>query len=490
MAPLRQGWIDLGETGGQAAASMRKVFERAGFQTLEVSGRTVVLPDVSEAEPFELRATWLKSRPPDLAGLDRLAEIDFKSHYAASEPTYVLEDFDGLVQGLNFRQRRWWLSAYMAGCATIMSPDRAFTDTLPPLAEAFLRDFPTGSVEYYRFEPHSVTRAFLTQKLAASSIRLGHLPESQEDWRAVPLGSLQEIGTSHLIPRTLLSIGVAITAPLLTGFVCQYHSGLVVFKFGRTKSIRTTRRDSAEHWWREDFWDEGRDHDWMRNAINDANRRKLTPKGTFRFTPMQERAFWLWYVSKANRLYASIINPRYFTKNGRYDAFRHFQTYKTMLRIADMVHAISSGLPAHVRRTLLFDVVDQFAALRAPNEAAQADEFKTLFSSGFGKNLVKTLASTPFGKDNAAAVGRIGRDVLGSLELGFLWGPARSETECLDALRDLRNTRHGYFPRSNRAQELMVSHTGNLPDQIDRWAVALWLWLLCDPLVALGLSSP
>ena len=54
---------------------------------------------------------------------------------------------------------------------------------------------------------------------------------------------------------------------------------------------------------------------------------------------MQERAFWLWYVSKANRLYASIINPRYFTKNGRYDAFRHFQTYKTMLRIADMVHA-------------------------------------------------------------------------------------------------------------------------------------------------------
>lgn len=488
MAALRQGWIDLGETRSQAASSMRRVFERAGFRTLEISGRTVVMPDVNAAAPFQLRATWLKDRKPDLAGLDRLAETDFKSHYAASEPTYVLEDFDGLVERLNFRQRRWWLSAYMAGCATIMSPDRAFTDTLPALAEAFLRDFPTGSVEYYRFEPRSITRAFLTQKLAASIIRLGHLPESQEDWRAVPLGSLKEIGTSHLIPRTILSIGVAITSPLVTGFISQYHSGLVAFKFGRTKSIRTTRNDSAEHWWREDFWDEGRDHEWMRNVIDQANRRRTTVQPTFHFTPKQERVFWPWYVSGINELYASVINPRHFTKNGTYDAFRHFQTYKTTLRIADMVHAICSGLPAHVRRTLLFDVVDQFAALRAPNESAQADEFKALFSSGFRESLVASLTSTPFGKANASAVDRMGRDVLSSLAGGFLWGPARSEAECLDALRDLRNTRHGYFPRSDRAQELMVSHTGNLPDRIDQWAVALWLWLLLNPVAALGLA--
>jgi hypothetical protein len=206
-----------------------------------------------------------------------------------------------------------------------------------------------------------------------------------------------------------------------------------------------------------------------------------------------------WWVFQLDKLFTEVTDPCHFvTDTGAYDVVSHFEQLLSLEQVFRTVQSISvHDRDGHAQRSLLFDALDTFEALRKPDFDAMCKlSVATKALEEVEASMSEDVARVLIPRARAAV------EALRELQDGFflksrvspagvrLPDKSGETTYPLDEaagffLRVLRNSVHGFGGRKGlpgeRESALLSSHNGRLPKELPDLAYLYLLRLLATP---------
>lgn len=206
-----------------------------------------------------------------------------------------------------------------------------------------------------------------------------------------------------------------------------------------------------------------------------------------------------WWTAALDRMFTEITDPaRYSADDGRYDERRNFETLLSVEQAFRNVQSLSAhDRDGHTRRVLMFDTLDTLAGIRAPDFDRMCEltyarsaltEIESVLDSAEGRVLLPRARAAIAGLEKLQR----GFFLPSRLVAGGLRVPDKRGNEnvvSLDKaaaayLRVLRNAGHAFGSRPGqqaRDEILLMSHSGDLPDDLPDLAYLYLLRLLARP---------
>lgn len=370
-----------------------------------------------------------------------------------------------------------------------LAPDANFVEAAQA-AHEFLRNittsagdpfFPDLAAYFIRFDEALTKRAVLTRvllRLAEEPTILTVPPSASPDHLVFGAGAsllndLPLTRDAYLMPLLLSS------SPFVWSLVGARQQGVMVFVLGRTMRGRGAHPSE------------------MLQLFMPAG-----PTGFPAPPPMTSAQMTVtleWWVDRLNDVLSTLTDPVTFVaRDGRYDVRRHFEALLSFEQAGRRIHAIlSQQRDQETRRSLAFGALDTLESL----------------TLGFGE--ATTLSRAEKALDNLTAVlpadvaavllpaARRAVDALRGCQDGLIpsaWVAGGNVTvpdkndqpRVLTAeeataryLRVLRNAGHGFSGQQDkdrrRDEVLLVSHTGDIPNDFALLPFLYWLEILTDP---------
>jgi len=364
------------------------------------------------------------------------------------------------------------------------------------VAPWFFTRFPQGRIDFLVIDDDYRWRTYLVRKLYQLWAIPGVSPDAVLQLPAQTLVALHGLD-QQFVPLLELNVCFGFFYPLVYGFEAHQITSAVLFHFGEgVDAVPPVFPGSFEHWWRSASAFKEREERFRRFQAM-AQGANLEPEPMLverRWARDEWFLFFDRYIEGLNGMYARALDfPLYRRADGTVDYRHHFQMLMTILRLALEAELLTSGLTPFLRKTLAFDVIDQFAVLLAggdPNPSKQAELSGTILTRQW---LVDRLAPVlgkfpePFGSALSKAVETLSGLIYATV-LDGVFVPQKipstteeSERLVLQVVRQLRNTKHGYFLTDDRFHTHLAAHTGNLTDAFHHVALLLWMSLLEEP---------
>lgn len=177
------------------------------------------------------------------------------------------------------------------------------------------------------------------------------------------------------------------------------------------------------------------------------------------------RYYFEWYIRRCSALLAQLL--------GIHDVKRRFITTLTLNRLAVDTRIIETSELPYLMKLLFFGVVDKYANLYVQlgleHGKQETAVWKTLLTGDFYEDEIKSALQ--------AIPGRVGEELSYSAEWIFQhlenYGPHP------EVIRELRNSYHGY---GLRQIDKLLSHPGELHNDVPTLSNILWHWLLAKGL--------
>ena len=504
------GWIKLGPIHSPMTKIIGRAFrQRLGGRVREAAGSTwaQLRPEYLQAlRPFFSATTLV-----DAASFQEASAYRVLEEYSppaphgqtiASIPTFT----EGKVAdwAAEFDSIDWWRACHRIQTLMMFCEPRTRAKWLREhVAPWFFTRFPQGRIDFLVIDDDYRWRTYLVRKL----YQLWAIPGVSAD--AVLQLPVQTLVALHgfdqqFVPLLELNVCFGFFYPLIYGFEAHQITSAVLFHFGEgLDAVPPVFPGSVEHWWRS------------------SSAFKETEAGIRRFQAMAEgtnleqepalverrwvRDEWFLffdrYIEGLNKMYARALDfALYRGADGTLDYRYHFQMLMTILRLALETELVTSGLTPFLRKTLAFDVIDQFAVLLAggdPNPTKQAELFRTILTrQWFEERLAPALGRfpEPLGSVLSEAAKSLSQAIHSTVLNGVYVPQKRPSTKeeeeqlVLQVMRQLRNTKHGYFLTDDKFHTYLAAHTGNLTDAFHHVALLLWMSLLEEP--AMYLNPP
>lgn len=182
------------------------------------------------------------------------------------------------------------------------------------------------------------------------------------------------------------------------------------------------------------------------------------------------QSYFEWYIDRCNRLIDELLDMQ--------DLRRRFISTLTLNRLAIDTRIIETSEVPYLMKILFFGVLDKLANLyvQLGIESSETTVWKTFLTMGFYESMVKdVLYSIP---------GHFGDIIRNTAE--WIFEELETFGPCPEIMRELRNSYHGYGLRNI---DMLLSHSGELNNDVPRLSNILWHWLLCSGLPKEKLSS-
>lgn len=266
-------------------------------------------------------------------------------------------------------------------------------------------------------------------------------------------------------------------APYVWGMTASRAGGVIAFLFGEVvDGRRATSADPIS----------------LSEPLLSRSSGSLEPP---QLEPRHFQAALNWWIGRLDLTFSHITDPTNYEVSGEFDPSLALERMLTFQQVCRGVQSLALSRDDHVRRLLLFNVLDMLPGL------SRAFDWKvTTSATRAGKLLERVRAQIP---DDVGAVvlPRAVRavDALVAVQSGFFMRTVVSDEEVrlpdsngvLVAvpkstaaslwLRTLRNTQHGFDKPSPRDRALLAAHNGEVPTELADLAWLYLLAILADP---------
>jgi hypothetical protein len=500
---IDKGWIRLGVPQAPITKIISRAFrQRLDWRTREAAGLTWAQPRPRYLR--EPRLFFSVTKLVDAASYREASAYKTLEEYLppaphretiASIPSFPEERVADWAA--EFDSLDWWRTCHRIQTLIMFCEPQARARRLREhVAPWFFTRFPQGRIDFLVIDDDYRWRTYMVRKL----YQLWGIPEVSPDavLRLPPETLVALHGLDQqFVPVLELNVCFGFFYPLIYGFEAHQITSAVLFQFGEgVDAVPPVFPGSFEHWWRSSSAFEEREKRLRRFRAR-AEGANVEPEPMLVDRRWERDEWFLFfdrYIEGLNRMYARALNfPLYRGADGTVDYRHHFQMLMTILRLALETELLTSGLIPFLRKTLAFDVIDQFAILLAggdPNSRKQADLFGTILTRQWLEDRlagVLTRLPEPFGPALSEAVKRLSELTHSTVLEGVFVPQKRPSTEAeveqlvLQVVRQLRNTKHGYFLTDDRFHTHLAAHTGNLTDAFHHVALLLWMSLLEEP---------
>lgn len=368
------------------------------------------------------------------------------------------------------------------------------------VAPPFFRRYPSGQIDFFHVEDTYISH---THALRKFFFMHGVPDTTPEDLLRVFPGTLNRLHSpaDQFFPGVELDILTTLFFPQIYAFIAPQVSSALVFHLGSPQDGSQAFPPSFEHWWRPDSVFQGNGEEQARRLAQVARGEPLELQPLFpgRWSPQDWKTLFRWYVTHLEQLLRLLLDFAAFADDdGRPRYSTQFKTLLTLKHIATETLLVLTTLPSFIKKTLTFDILDQYATLLTGgtgNQRQAAKAFSQLVNDewlldSLGEAL--KLMPEPFSSYFSNVALHSTRDAIHSSILKGVFVPEKRPASqhqsayIQKVLRALRNTRHGFFLDPRKFDEALAVYDGNLTEKFPGLAALFWLALLARPRLFLG----